>query len=116
MKKAGAAFKVPKTKLNLRQAANLCLEDAYRKVSNNGQYWANARQLMYAARPMMLELTGLTSFTDGYFTGTLLPQFLQDHPTLTDRWKVAYDKRGAVIQPHTGQSVGLGTIDIDRMT
>jgi hypothetical protein len=61
-------------------------------------------------------LTGLTSFTDGYFTGTLLPQFLQDHPTLTDRWKVAYDKRGAVIQPHTGQSVGLGTIDIDRMT
>tara|TARA_B100000767_G_scaffold218660_1_gene206604 strand:+ start:18 stop:1619 length:1602 start_codon:yes stop_codon:yes gene_type:complete len=116
MKAAGKAKSTTKASLNLIDAADLCMEDAYNKVSNFGQYWANARQLMYAARPTLLRLTGKTSFVDSYFTQTLLPQFLQKNLTLTDTWKVAYDKRGAVIQPHTGQSVGLGTIDIDRMT
>ena len=116
MKAAGKAKSTTKASLNLIDAADLCMEDAYNKVSNFGQYWANARQLMYAARPTLLRLTGKTSFVDSYFTQTLLPQFLQNNRALTDTWKVAYDKRGAVIQPHTGQSVGLGTIDIDRMT
>jgi len=116
MKAAGKAKSTTKASLNLIDAADLCMEDAYNKVSNFGQYWANARQLMYAARPKLLRLTGKTSFVDSYFTQTLLPQFLQNNRALTDTWKVAYDKRGAVIQPHTGQSVGLGTIDIDRMT
>ena len=117
MKKAGAAGpKKKKADFTLIDAAEMCMEDAYNKVSNNGQYWANARQLMYAARPKILELTGLSSFTDGYFSQDLLPHFLQSNPELTANWKVAYDKRGFVIQPHTGQSVGLGTVEIDRLT
>jgi len=117
MKKAGAAKPTrKKTSFTLIDAADMCMEDAYNKVSNNGQYWANARQLMYAARPKMLEITGQSSFTDSYFSQTLLPHFLQNNPELTANWKVAYDKRGSVIQPHTGQSVGLGTVEIDRLT
>lgn len=117
MKSAGAANPTRrKTSFTLIDAANMCMEDAYNKVSNNGQYWANARQLMYAARPKMLEITGQSSFTDSYFSQTLLPHFLQNNPELTANWKVAYDKRGSVIQPHTGQSVGLGTVEIDRLT
>ena len=116
MKIVGAASTKNKSSLNLFEAADWCMEDAYNKVSNYGQYWANARQLMYAARPEMLRLTGMTSFTDSHFTQKVLPRFLNDHPTLTANWKVAYDKRGSVIQPHTGQSVGLGTVDVDRMT
>lgn len=117
MKKAGAANPKRKTSnLTLIDAAEICMEDAYNKVSNNGQYWANARQLMYAARPRMLEITGQSSFTDSYFTQDLLPPFLQANPELTADWKVAYDKRGSIIQPHTGQAVGLGTVEIDRLT
>lgn len=117
MKKAGAANATRrKTGLTLIDAADICMEDAYNKVSNNGQYWANARQLMYAARPRMLEITGQSSFADSYFTQDLLPHFLQANPELTANWKVAYDKRGSVIQPHTGQAVGLGTVEIDRLT
>ena len=117
MKQAGAANPTRrKSSFTLIDAANMCMEDAYNKVSNNGQYWANARQLMYAARPKMLEITGQSSFTDSYFSQTLLPHFLQNNPELTANWKVAYDKRGSVIQPHTGQSVGLGTVEIDRLT
>ncbi len=70
---------------------------------------------MYAARPKMLKLSGRNSFTDSYFFAEVLPLFLQQNPDLTASWKVAYDKRGSVIQPHTGQSVGLGTVDVDRM-
>jgi hypothetical protein len=117
MKKAGAAGpKKKKADFTLIDAAEMCMEDAYNKVSSNGQYWANARQLMYAARPRLLEITGKTSFQDSYFTQDLLPHFLQSNPELTANWKVAYDKRGSVIQPHTGQSVGLGTVEIDRLT
>lgn len=101
--------------MNLLDAGFLCMEEAYNKVSNNGQYWANARQLMYAARPKMLKLSGRKSFTDSYFSQRVLPLFLQQNPDLTANWKVAYDKRGSVIQPHTGKSVGLGTVDVDRM-
>ena len=115
MKKAGAATTKKKPGMNLLDAGFLCMEEAYNKVSNNGQYWANARQLMYAARPKMLKLSGRNSFTDSYFSQKVLPLFLQQNPDLTASWKVAYDKRGSVIQPHTGQSVGLGTVDVDRM-
>jgi hypothetical protein len=29
-------------------------------------------------------------------------------------WKIAYDKRGALEEPHTGQTVGLGTVEIEN--
>jgi hypothetical protein len=115
MKSAGAATTKNKSGINLIEAGHICMEEAYNKVSSNGKYWANARQLMYAARPNMLRITGLSSFGDSHFTQTILPLFLQNYPELTASWKVAYDKRGSVIQPHTGRTVGLGTVDIDRM-
>ena len=90
MKKAGAATTKKKPGMNLLDAGFLCMEEAYNKVSNNGQYWANARQLMYAARPKMLKLSGRNSFTDSYFSQKVLPLFLQQNPDLTASWKVAY--------------------------
>ena len=44
-------------KISTRNAAFLVMEEAYNKVSSNGKYYANARQIMYAARPRILELT-----------------------------------------------------------
>ena len=34
------------------------VDQAYRKVSSDGRYWANARQIMYAVRPLMIEMLG----------------------------------------------------------
>ena len=50
--------------------------EAYLKASDNGALPAKARQIMYAARGRILELTGTTKFSDKYFTQTLLPDYL----------------------------------------
>lgn len=104
-----------KARPNLIQATDMVLKEAYNKVSSNGKYWANARQLMYAARPKILEITGLKSFTDSYFSQTLLPDYLLKHPEETKHWRVAYDERGDLIQPHTRSPVGLGTVEVDKL-
>ena len=47
---------------------------AYMKASANGRFFANARQIMYAARPLVLEITGGKCWSDdSYFTQQLLP-------------------------------------------
>ena len=99
--------------MTVKAAAYQVMEEAYYKVSDNGKYWANARQLMYAARPQILKMCKGESFTDAYFTGKVLPAFLQDNPELTEKWRIAYDKRGSLIQPHTRKSIGLGTVEVD---
>jgi hypothetical protein len=55
-----------------KEAAAQVLEAAYMKASNNGELPANARQIYYAARPAMLELTGLEVINYNYFSQTLL--------------------------------------------
>lgn len=99
--------------ITVKAAAYQVMEDAYLKVSDNGKYWANARQLMYAARPQILRMCKGDSFTDAYFTGKILPAFLYDYPKLTEKWRIAYDKRGSLIQPHTRSTIGLGTVEVD---
>ena len=41
---------------------------------------ANARQIMYAARPDILRLTRRDQLDDDYFTQTLLPDYMAEHP------------------------------------
>jgi hypothetical protein len=88
------------------------MERAYAAVSDNGKLPANARQLMYGARPLILKLTGRNSFTDSYFTQTLLPDYVSAHPSTCADWDVVFDDRGHFIEPHTGRSVPLGTIKV----
>jgi hypothetical protein len=47
------------------------MRQAYMTASANGTLPANPRQIYYAARPKMLEMTGRTSIKSGYFTQTL---------------------------------------------
>jgi hypothetical protein len=99
--------------MTVKSAAFMVMEEAYNKVSDDGKYWANARQLMYAARPAILKYAKQSSFTDSWFTQTILPEFLQQNPELTQTWRIAYDKRGDLIQPHNRATVGLGTVEVD---
>lgn len=100
-------------KTSIKKLAYEVMERAYMKASNDGQLPANARQIMYAARPYILENITADKFDDGYFTQTLLPDFMAEHPKLTRDWKVAYDPRGNFIHPHTGNSIPLGTLAVD---
>jgi hypothetical protein len=104
----------PVGSLSIKEAAYQAMEEAYQVASGNGEYPANARQIMYAARPKILELTGKEKLDDQYFTQKLLPDFLDDNPELTEDWKVAYDARGHFIEPHTNHEIGLGTIEVEN--
>ena len=102
------------SRITKTEAAEMVMEEAYNKASSGGTLPAHARQIYYAARGKILEITGCYSLESKYFTQTLLPQFLCRHPSLTHSWKVVYDARGHLIEPHTKHSVPLGTIDVDN--
>ena len=63
--------------VSFKEAAGEIMESAYLKVSGNGEYPANARQIMYAARPHIQKVTGRELNAD-YFTQTLLPDYLTE--------------------------------------
>lgn len=97
-------------RFTIRDAAFEVMEDAYKKASSNGRYYANARQIMYAARPLILDRTGGNCWKDStYFTQTLLKDYLELY---SPGWKVVWDARGHMHEPHTGHSISLGDIDV----
>jgi hypothetical protein len=95
-----------------KEAAEQVMAQAYAHASDNGKLPANARQIMYAARPAMLEITGKDQMSDKYFTQQLLPDYIDDHYSECSNWDVVYDARGTFTEPHTNVEVGLGTIEV----
>jgi hypothetical protein len=67
------------------------------------------RQVMYIARPLILNLTGKSSLGAQYFCQNLLPNFIKEFPELTKDWDIIWDDRGHLEEPHTGVRIGLGT-------
>ncbi len=98
-------------KINQKEAAWAIMKDAYLKASANGTLPALSRQIMYAARPYIQEKSGKT-LRDAYFTQTLLPDYMEEHPDECADWNVVFDARGHFQEPHTGHEVPLGTIEI----
>ena len=105
---------------SIREAAFDVMEQAYLKASGNGRFFANARQVMYAARPLVLEITGGECWSQSsYFTQDLLPEYIDAHG-LDGVWKIAYDARGHLVEPHRSRlsgaatSVALGTLEVRK--
>jgi len=94
---------------SLKDIAYEVMPQAYMKASGNEKYPANARQVMYAARPLIQPRIN-KPLDDQYFCQTLLPDYLNEHPELN--WDIAYDARGHFIEPHTGRVVDLGTLQV----
>jgi hypothetical protein len=94
--------------VQFKEAAAEIMEAAYMEVSGNGQLPANARQIMYKARPHIQKRTN-KQLEPNYFAQTLLPNFVQE--TGVD-WDVVYDARGHFTEPHGGNSFGIGTLDV----
>ncbi len=96
-------------RVTIREVAFRVMEDAYNKASANGKYHANARQIMYAARPEILAECDAVEFNDVYFTQTLLKDYIEDY---APDWNVVWDARGNLIEPHTNERVALGGIGV----
>jgi len=96
--------------VSFKDAAAEVMRQAYLKVSGNGRLPANARQIMYAARPHIQKVTG-RQLNDQYFTQTLLPDYLNDNDV---DWDVVYDARGHFSEPHDDgkNTFGIGTIEV----
>jgi DNA topoisomerase VI subunit B len=103
------------TVLSVKAAAYQVMEQAYFEASAQGRLPANARQVMYAARPKVLALTGDKIWQhSSYFTQVLLPDFMTTDPERTASWDVVFDDRGHLIEPHTQRRIGLGTLAVRR--
>ena len=96
-------------RVTIRDAAFGCMEIAYMKASGDGRYPANARQIYYAARPTILNMTGELEVSSQYFTQTLLKDYLEIY---SPSWDVVFDARGHITEPHTGAVVGLGGLEV----
>jgi len=81
--------------LKAQQGQYPSVKDAAYQVMARAYLWAggadglpaNGRQIMYAARPHVLELTGGKLWKkSSYFTQHLLPDFISEHPELTKDW------------------------------
>jgi hypothetical protein len=92
-----------------KDAAWQVMEDAYMRASGNDTLPALARQIFYQARPKIMELTEDKHLDYGYFSQTLLPDYIEEHGV---NWRVVYDARGHLEEPHTNRRIGIGTIEI----
>ena len=75
----------------------------------DGALPATARQIYYQARPKIMALTDDKELQYGYFSQTLLPDYIEEHGV---DWDVVYDARGHFEEPHTNRRIGCGTIEV----
>jgi hypothetical protein len=85
------------------------MEQAYMPASGNGTLPASARQVFYQARPKIMAMTEDRELLYGYFSQTLLPDYIEEHGL---DWNVVYDARGHFLEPHTNRRIGCGTIEV----
>lgn len=98
------------SRVTARDVAFRVMKAAYLKASAGGTLPANARQIMYAARPAIQDATGKT-LRSNYFTQTLLPDYIEMYEP---DWDVVFDARGRMTEPHTKTEVQLGTLAVRK--
>jgi hypothetical protein len=95
----------------ITDVARRIMKDVYLRVSDNRALPAAARQMYYAARPLILAETGETSLDSNYFTQKILPGYIAEHPE-AESWDIVFDARGHIQEPHTRVITPLGTLDV----
>src|SRR5262249_48244486 len=96
----------------LTEAANEIMTECYMKASDNNRLPATARQIYYVARPRTEERTD-KPLSYQYFSQTLLPNYVNEHPECA-QWDVVFDDCGHFAEPHIERVVGLGTLNVRR--
>jgi hypothetical protein len=101
---------VRSTRVTIRDAAFYVMKEAYLAASDNGTLPVKPRQIMYVARPKILQMTGEVELGDSYFTQGLLIDYMEEYDC--DDWDITWDARGHFIEPHTGIETALGTLEV----
>ena len=99
-----------RSRMSIKDAAYEGMAEAYEGAAGS-RGLAQSRQVYYAARQKILELTGETSLSGPYFQ-KLLNEYQREFPEDTADWDVYYDARGHFAEPHTGHEFGLGTLGV----
>lgn len=94
---------------SLKAAVFEVVEQAWRAASGDGAYTVSARTVYYQVRPLIQPYTD-EELVDDYFTQTLLPEYQR---TVRPLPGVYYEARGTLHEPHGGQAVPLGTLEVD---
>jgi Topoisomerase 6 subunit A/Spo11, Toprim domain len=97
-----------------KDAAWQVMKEAYLTASGPRQLPAKARQIYYQARPKIMALTEDKELAYGYFSQTLLPDYIEEHGATCAAWNVVYDARGHFEEPHTNRNIGCGTLEVDN--
>jgi hypothetical protein len=85
------------------------IDAAIAKVSSNGAYRFNQRQLLYALRPIVKELSGRELTTD-YFNTVII-----DYEVVKGEIPGMYrEPRGSLFHPHIGETLSLGTLSVEK--
>jgi hypothetical protein len=101
---------VRSARVTIRDAAFEVMEEAYLAASDNGSLPVKPRQIMYAARPKILRMTGEVELSGSYFSQRLLVDYMEEYDC--SDWDVIWDARGHFIEPHTGIETPLGTLEV----
>ena len=97
-------------RVTLREAAIEVMRHAYLKAADDGSLPTKPRQIMYCARPYILERTGEDTLSGQYFSQTLLVDYMQEYDC--EDWDIIWDARGRFLEPHTSSDVPLGTLEV----
>jgi hypothetical protein len=95
----------------VQEAAWDVMVDAYTKASGGGRLPVKPRQIMYAARGHIQQITG-KRLDDRYFCQTILPDYCLTFADETASWDIVWDARGNLVEPHTNRQVPLGTLEV----
>lgn len=97
-------------KLSQKDIISGVLEDAINKASGNGEYRYSLRQLYYAVRPYILELTEKEPDYN-YFAQVITDIEANKGKDLPGLYR---DARGLIYHPHSGDEIPLGTLNIEK--
>ena len=76
----------------------------------------NPRQIYYVLRDPLSEAAGKKDkpISYHYFSQELLPTYILEHPDVTKGWRIDYDERGHLEEPHSGVRIGIGTLSVEE--
>ena len=84
------------------------LDAARAKVSGDGQYRFNQRQLLYALRPIVKSETGQNLTTNNF--SAIITDFEAEHGEIPGMYR---EPRGSIYHPHRGETIALGTLMVE---
>lgn len=92
-----------------RDLIKCCIDGAITKASGGGVYRYSLRQLYYAVRPRLLDYGMELEY--GYFCSVVTAIEARRGHDLPGMYR---DARGHLYHPHTGETIALGTLNVEK--